>query len=370
MESTNILFTPITKRDTTFSKKVAMCALTRNRADQDGTPNEINLKYYTERAADAAFVLTECVAVSARGHAFPGAACMFTDSHEEGWKKIVESVHAVDGKIHCQVFHAGRAVPGELLGDVLPLAPSSILNRHSTNIPGLNYVKPQEMTSEDILTVQGEFLEAVKRVKRAGFDAIEFHNANGYLLDQFLRSATNQRTDSYGGSVENRCRFILEIIDQATEVFDANKIGIKLSPVGSFMDMNDENPEETYSYLLQELDKRGILYVEVMEPGTLVKQTFYYDKIEEDQLQSCSAVLKKHFTGGIYIANNKLTPEVAAQLINDGQADMVTFGKLYIPNPDLTKRLENGWSLNDPDYSTFMGPHGAKGYTDYPHYEA
>lgn len=253
-----------------FRNRIVMAALTRQRADPiTCVPNELHCQYYAERAEEAAFVISEAIAVCAEGNTIVGGANLFNDDQEEGWKKVTDAVHAVNGYIFAQLSHCGRIKPPELASEKnciwtsTPLAPSKVRCREKKGT--LENVEPEEMSTEKIKEVVQSFTDSAKRAKNAGFDGIEFLAANGYLVDQFLRSETNKRTDEYGGNYIGRCKFPLEVLDAIIDVWGADKVGVKVSPVGIYNDMYDLDPEETYSYFLNQLQKRGILFVEIME---------------------------------------------------------------------------------------------------------
>mmetsp|Transcript_22289 Transcript_22289/g.19135 ORF Transcript_22289/g.19135 Transcript_22289/m.19135 type:complete len:235 (-) Transcript_22289:132-836(-) len=223
------------------------------------------------------------------------------------------------------------------------------------------------MTLEDIETMKQWFKQGALNAKEAGFDGLELHGANGYIIDTFIRDATNKRTDKYGGSIENRCRFPLEVIDILTEVYGPKRVGIKLSPVGRFQDMFDSNPKETYTYLVKELDKRGIAFIQFMEPTETFDPTKKLYTDGKEQIENVTKFFRPFFSGTI-VANNNLTPETALEKIRAGEADCVTFGRLFISNPDLVDRIKNEWPLNKQwDFTTFFQG-GEKGYIDYPVY--
>jgi len=317
-------------------------------------------KYYAERAQDTGFILTECAAVSEVGHAFIGSGCLYNEDQELGWKNVVDAIHEVGGRVFIQLFHCGRAKYAKNKNTVI-YGPSAIKSRAS------KYGTPKEMTKDEIAQVVGEFKDSAKRALRAGFDGVEIHGAHGYLVDSFIRSSANQREDEYGGSAENRSRFCLEVIDAIIEVFGSNKVGIKLSPVSIFGDMNDDDPLETYTYLTKELNKREILFIEWREP-TLWESSNnrMYKKQEEEQIENVCATFRKYFDG-IVVANETFTFESGNQKIISGEADMISYARLFIGNPDLVYRFSNNLELAENDMSTcYDSSLGAKGYCDYP----
>jgi 2,4-dienoyl-CoA reductase-like NADH-dependent reductase (Old Yellow Enzyme family) len=347
-----------------------MAPLTRCRADYKTLiPNDLHIQYYTERAEDAGIVFTECTTVSARGSGFPGNCGIYTSEQVEGWKKVTESVHKVGGKIFLQIWHVGRATKGEWFSQEQPYCPSAVQNRHAAyGATGkTTYDEPKEMTKEDIEEVVEQFRQGAKNAKEAGFDGLELHGANGYLIDQFLRDGVNKRTDEFGGSVENKCRFPLMVIDVLVEVFGHENVGIKVSPIGRFNDMFDSDPVATYTHLLKELAKRNVAFVEIVRGPEFMKVENFYGINGEDQIANVYETFRPVWNG-ILIANLNYSFEEANKELEAGLADMVSFGRFYIANPDLTLRWENGWELNECRPNLFYSP-GPEGYTDYPKYE-
>eukprot|EP00331_Platyophrya_macrostoma_P028249 CAMPEP_0176434472 /NCGR_PEP_ID=MMETSP0127-20121128/16698_1 /TAXON_ID=938130 /ORGANISM="Platyophrya macrostoma, Strain WH" /LENGTH=348 /DNA_ID=CAMNT_0017817217 /DNA_START=113 /DNA_END=1159 /DNA_ORIENTATION=- len=340
--------------------------MTRCRADpKTGIPNDLHVKYYSERAANAGFVLTECTAISNQGNSFPGATGIWNREQVDGWKKVCDAVHEKGGKIILQIWHGGRAATTDKTGET-PLAPSPIAMRGFDKEGNTTEDQvPTEMTIEDIKKVKEEFRQGALRAKEAGFDGIQLHGANGYLVDQFIRDGTNKRTDEYGGSIENRARFCLEVMDELISVFGADRCGIKFSPVGRYQDMYDSTPLETFSYILKKFDEKGVAFVEFTEASSYEGKSHYAPG--KDQIAEVAKSFRGAFKGTL-ITNQGHTPETALDFINKGYADLVTFAKLYISNPDLALRIKNGWEINTKqDFTTFFTP-GEKGYTDYPHY--
>lgn len=366
------LFDPIKFGDHSLKNRFAMAPLTRCRADPKTLiPNDLHIQYYTERAEDAGLVFTECTTISARGSSFPGNCWIYTQEQVEGWKLVTESVHKVGGKIYLQIWHWGRATKAEFFSGEQPYSSSAVQNRaEATGINGkTTYDVPKEMTREDIDEVVEKFRKGAMNAKEAGFDGLELHGANGYLIDQFLRDGVNKRTDEFWGSVENRCRFPLMVIEALISVFGAANVGIRISPIGRFNDMFDSDPIKLYSYFLEELAKKKVGFVEITR-GDFLKISGYYDDIKpEDQIANVYETFRKVWKG-VLIANNRLSFEDGMKLVETGLADMVSYGRGYLSNPDLSLSLKfkNGWELNVPDYSTFYGG-GAKGYIDYPKYE-
>jgi N-ethylmaleimide reductase len=345
-----------------------LAPLTRCRADpKTGIPNELHVQYYSERAETAGFIRTECTPISKRGLSFPGAAGIYTEEQVGGWKKVCEAVHKVNGIVFLQIWHCWRAVVSELIDYEKPLSSSPVRNRHQVkSLSGYSVAdEPVEMTEEDIKEVINQFIVCAKNALKAGFDRIELHGANGYLIDQFLRNGVNKRTDKYGGSIENRCRFPLEVMDGLISVFGNDRVVIKLSPVGRYNDMYDSEPVELYSYFLQELDKRKIAYVELVGAPDFGKMNFYGIPGEE-QIPDVFNTLRPYFKG-VLIANMNLTYETGSKIVQNGDADIISYGRLFISNPDLVERFRNNWPLAVADYKTFYTT-GPEGYIDYPKY--
>ncbi len=340
-----------------IKNRLVMAAMTRLRADEHGVPTDVMVKYYSERAADAGIVLTECCPVSKVGNSFPGAGGIYNKEQMVGWKKVTDAVHTVNGKIFCQMYHCGRAVSEN------PIGPSAIANRY-----GDKYPQPKEMTTEDIKEAINSFIESAKLLKsESGFDGIELHAANGYLIDEFLRDGSNKRTDQYGGSIENRSRFLLEILDGVINVFGANRVGVKLSPIGRFNDMFDSNPKALLQYLLPELDKRRICFVEICKEESMEDKL--WDIKGKDQIPDMYSLCKPLLHHVALIANSGFKDyESANNLIKEKKADLISFGTLYISNPDLSDRFKNGNELAMPDFQ-FAYYGGEKGYCDYPKFE-
>jgi len=358
------LFEPYQLGDLLLPNRFVMASLTRVRCDpKTGIANDMMAEHYSARAS-AGLLISEAAQVSKAADSFPGSPAIYNREQMEGWKKVVDAVHKKGGRIFLQIIHGGRAAHPEQTGEQnISSSAVAIRGNLRKNLP---HVQPKAMDQEDFETVRQQFKQSALYAKEAGFDGIELHGANGYLIDQFLRDGVDQRTDEYGGSIENRCRFPLEIIDILIEVFGAKRVGIKLGPVGRFQDMYDSNPIALSRYLLEQLDKKGICYVQFMEPKDQVSGQVYYEP-GENQIAEVCKTLRPYFKGTIII-NNNLTPETGAKALSEGHADLACFGRYFISNPDFVKRVENGWPLNEWDTSTYYVG-GEKGYLDYPLYE-
>lgn len=345
------LFDPIRVGDLELPNRVIMAPLTRSRAIGGGrVPNALMAQYYVQRAS-AGLILSEATAVSAQGVGYADTPGIWSDEQVAGWKMVTDAVHAAGGRIFLQLWHVGRISDPIFLDGELPVAPSAIAAAGHVSLvrPKRAYVTPRALETDEIPGIVAAYRKGAENAKLAGFDGVEIHGANGYLLDQFLQDKTNKRTDAYGGSVENRARLLLEVTDACIEVWGASRVGMHLAPRGDAHDMGDSHPAETFGYVATELGKRGIAFIcarEALGPNRLGPQ------------------LKKAF-GGVYIANEKMTRDSAEQVIASGEADAVAFGQLFIANPDLPERLKTNAPLNQPQPETFYHP-GAEGYTDYP----
>jgi 2,4-dienoyl-CoA reductase-like NADH-dependent reductase (Old Yellow Enzyme family) len=345
------LFDPIRVGDLDLPNRVIMAPLTRSRAIGGGrVPNALMAQYYVQRAS-AGLILTEATAVTPQGVGYADTPGIWSDEQVAGWKMVTDAVHAAGGRIFLQLWHVGRISDPVFLNGELPVAPSAIAAAGHVSLvrPKRAYVTPRALETGEIAGIVAAYRKGAENARLAGFDGVEIHGANGYLLDQFLQDKTNKRTDAYGGSVENRARLLLEVTDACIDVWGASRVGMHLAPRGDAHDMGDSNPAETFGYVATELGKRGIAFLcarEAIGPNRLGPQ------------------LKKAF-GGVYIANEKMTRDSAEQVIASGEADAVAFGQLFIANPDLPRRLAERLPLNPPRPETFYGG-DAEGYTDYP----
>lgn len=373
----HLIFQEYKMGDYLLSSRIGMAALTRMRADNNSrVPNDLHVEYYSQRA-EAAFILTECSGVSVEGSGIPMSCGIYSNEQVEGWKKVTKAVHDKGGKIFLQIWHSGRCGHESVIKSK-PLSSSSVKNRFMTKNDKLEMVEchePIEMSTDDIKKVLKEFEDGAINAKKAGFDGLELHAANGYLIDQFLRDGCNKRTDEYGGSIENRCKFPLEVIDKLIGVFGAGKVGIKISPCGRLNDMFDSNPLELYKYFLKQLGDRNVAFVEIMQAPDFRLVKSFYDIPGEDQIKDIFKTLKEFFVykdknveyKPTLIANNNLDLKTAKLLIENNHCDMVTFGRMFISNPDLISRLKNDYELNVVDQDTLYSQ-GEKGYTDYKFY--
>ncbi len=346
----NPLFEPLRVGDLTLRNRVVMAPLTRQRASAGRVPNDLMVEYYTQRAG-AGMILTEATSVTPQGVGYADTPGLWSPEQVKGWRKITSAVHDKGSLIVAQLWHVGRISDPIFLDGDLPVAPSAIAAEgHVSHVrPKRGYVTPRALETAEIPGVVQAYLHGAKMAMEAGFDGVEVHAANGYLLDQFLQDSTNQRTDQYGGSLENRARLLLEVVDACVSVWGAGRVGVHLSPRGDIHTMGDSDLAGTFSYVARELGKRGIAFLCVREH-------------EADD--SLGPVLKTEF-GGVYIANEGYTGESAQAAVAAGKADAVAFGVPYIATPDLAERLQRNAPLNTPNPATFYAS-GAEGYTDYP----
>ncbi|AVR96515.1 alkene reductase [Pseudoduganella armeniaca] len=345
------LFDPITIGDLTLKNRVIMAPLTRARAIGPGrVPNALMAEYYAQRAS-AGLILSEATSVTPQGVGYENTPGIWSDEQVEGWKLVTEAVHAKGGKIFLQLWHVGRISDPSLLDGEAPVAPSAIPAKGHVSLlrPQRPYPVPRALTTEEVAGVVAAYRLGAENAKKAGFDGVEIHGANGYLLDQFLQDSTNQRSDQYGGPIENRARLMLEVTDAAIAVWGADRVGMHLAPRRDAHDMGDSDPKTTFTYVARELGKRKIAFICAREA------------VGEDSL---GPLLKQEF-GGVYIANEKFSLEGAQQALNDGTADAIAWGKDFIANPDLPERLKQGAPLNPQRPELFYAP-SAEGYTDYP----
>jgi 2,4-dienoyl-CoA reductase-like NADH-dependent reductase (Old Yellow Enzyme family) len=348
------LFDPIRVGDLDLPNRIIMAPLTRARAvGGDRVPNALMTEYYVQRAS-AGLILTEGTIITPDGVGYEDTPGIWSEQQVAGWRDVTEAVHAAGGRIFMQLWHVGRISDPSLLAGELPVAPSAIAAKGHVSLlrPLRDYVTPRALNLDEIQDVVAAFRKGAENAKRAGFDGVEIHGANGYLLDQFLQSSTNVRLDNYGGSVENRARLMLEVTDACIEVWGAGRVGMHLAPRRDAHDMGDDNPLATFGYVAKELGQRGIAFICAREA------------LGDDRL---GPQLKKIF-GGVYIANEKMTADTAQQVLAAGDADAIAFGLLFIANPDLPQRFKLGAPLNAPQPATFYNSNGVDhvGYTDYP----
>lgn len=354
----NTLSTPLKMGASELANRVFMAPLTRVRADADHVPTDMMVEYYAQRAS-AGLIIAEATMAIEGNSAFWREPGIYSEAQVEGWKKVSDAVHAKGGKIYLQIWHGGRACHPVLNNGKDPVAPSAIaITSEEVHTPEgkKSYTVPRALADNEIPAIIDGFRTAAENAKRAGFDGVEVHGANGYLLDQFLRDGSNHREGPYGGPIENRARLLLEVIEAVSGVFGSENVGVRLSPLNSFQSMKDSDPVGLVTWLAKRLNDYGLAFVHLMRS----------DFFGEQQADVITPV-REHFKGKL-ILNMSYTGEEAEQAIESGLADAVAFGVPFIANPDLPERLKLGAELNEADPSTFY-TQGAEGYIDYPYLE-
>ena len=345
------LFDPISIGELELPNRILMAPLTRNRSSGPGRiPNPMMRDYYVQRAS-AGLIISEATSVAPAGVGYPNTPGVWSQEQVDGWRRITRGVHAAGGRILLQLWHVGRISDPSYHDGALPVAPSAIAPKGRVSLlrPERSYAVPRALDTEEIADVVEAFRTGALNARTAGFDGVEIHGANGYLLDQFLQDSSNKRADRYGGSIENRARLLLEVTDAVVAVWGPGRVGVHLAPRGDLHDMGDSNLPAAFGYVARELGKRKIAFLCARE------------SLKEPRL---GPGLKKAF-GGVYIANEGFTPESAAASLAAGEADAVAFGKLFIANPDLPRRIALNAPLNPWNSATFYSP-GPEGYIDYP----
>ncbi len=359
------LFDPLSVGELTLSNRILMAPLTRMRSQQPGNiPTELNATYYSQRAS-AGLIISEATQISQQGQGYPATPGIHSPEQVAGWQAVTKAVHHHQGKIILQLWHVGRiSHSSHQPNGQLPVSPSNgtpagmVFTAQWKQVP---YEAPHVLTLAEIDAIRQDYKVACQHAQLAGFDGVEVHGANGYLLDQFLQDGVNHRQDEYGGSIENRARLLLEVVDQAIAIWGKGRVGVRLSPYGTFNDISDSNPIDLFQYVLSQLSHRQIAYVHVIEPrATLAGGA--------DQLApnapSATNLFRAHFTG-TWISAGGYTPESAEMAVSTQQADAIAFGRWFISNPDLPHRIKVGASLTPYHRPTFYGG-SEKGYTDYP----
>lgn len=349
----NQLFTPVTLGELELPNRVVMAPLTRTRA-LNHQPNALMAEYYAQRASTG-LLITECTMVAESTSAFGHDPGIYSSEQIEGWKLTTDAVHKAGGRIFLQIWHAGRAAHPSLNGDKEAVAPSAIPIDAETLTPGgeKKYTVPRELTVNEIKTIVGHYQQAALNATEAGFDGVEIHGANGYLIDQFLRDGSNQRKDEYGGALENRARFLTEVVEAVTDAIGSHRVGLRLSPLNSFNNMQDSDPVGLTRYLVNALNQYNLAYLHLMRADFLGVQ-------KADIVPVARAAYQGHL-----MVNMGYSAEEGDQVVSDQLADSVAFGKSILANPDFVERIRQGAELNQPDHSTFYTP-GKEGYTDYP----
>ena len=349
------LFTPLTAGNLTFSNRIVLAPMTRSRALAGNVPNPLAATYYAQRAS-AGLLITEGTPVSPQGIGYIRTPGMYSPAQVAGWRTITDAVHAAGGRIFAQLWHVGRVSHPDFHDGALPVAPSAlpVEGEAFTSRGRQPLTTPRALTLDEMSGVVAQFRSAALNAREAGFDGVELHGANGYLLDQFLRDSSNQRTDQYGGTIENRARLPLEVVDAVIEVWGANRVGYKVAPSFSMFGMSDSNAVATFSYLAGELSRRGVLYLHVTEPLAAT----------QSRAERITPVLRSGFSGALVVNGgyDRASGEVA---IASGDADLVAYGVRFLANPDLPERFRRNAPLNQPDTATFYTGE-EKGYVDYP----
>jgi N-ethylmaleimide reductase len=353
------LFQPVQLGPYHLANRIVMAPLTRSRAGEDGVPRPLMVEYYAQRAS-AGLIITEGANISPQGRGFAFTPGIYDDAQVEGWRQVTEAVHARGGRIFPQLWHVGRmSHPSLQPGGALPVSPSAIRPEATsyTTAGFLPCVTPRALAIAEIAEIVEQYCRATRNALAAGFDGVEIHAANGYLIEQFLRDSTNKRTDAYGGSRENRARFLLDVTEAVAGVCGGERVGIRLSPVSPVNGADlDSDPAGTYAYVVERLNAFGLAYIHIIEGATQGPR----EVPGGFDLQ----ILRRSFKS-LYIANNGYDLGLAIEARHRNLADLIAFGRLYIANPDLVERLRIGARLNVPDRATFFGG-GAAGYTDYP----
>ena len=359
MSQNSVLLTPVTVGPFSLKNRVVLAPMTRARSGSERIPNDLMTTYYTQRAS-AGLVITEGTVISEQAIGWSDSPGIYTDAMVEGWKRVTASVHAAGGTIFLQLWHCGRASHSEFHGGALPVSASAVkLNGDGVHTPNgkREYETPHALELNEIPDVIEDYRRGAERALEAGFDGVEVHAANGYLLNQFLESKTNQRTDAYGGSIENRFRLLREVVTAVCTAIPSNRVGVRLSPNGVFNDMGSTDYREQYSYAAQELDAVGLGYLHIMDG-----LGFGFHELGAPMtLADIRAVYS-----GTLMGNCGYEKETAEQAIESGDADLISIGRPYLANPDLVERYANDWPLNPlPDMASWYTPAGAEGYTDY-----
>ena len=351
----SVLLSPFQMGSLHLPNRIVMAPLTRNRATPDTlAPRALNADYYCQRAS-AGLIMTEATQISQQGQGYILTPGIYTEAQVAGWRLVTDAVHAAGGRIALQLWHVGRISHVSLQpGGAAPVAPSAIAAKTKTYLAhGFDDVSaPRALEIDEIAGIVRDYAKAAANARRAGFDAVEIHGANGYLIDQFLRDGSNHRTDAYGGSIENRARFAIEVVKAVLESWEPGRVGIRISPVGTSNDIRDSHPQPLFDYVADQMSALKLAFLHVNEGAPPDAPAFDFMS------------LRRRFSGA-YIANFAYTRARATEAIGADRADLVAFGKLFIANPDLVARFASNAALNEPDQKTFYGG-DARGYTDYP----
>ena len=369
-KQTQTLFSPVQIGATSLNHRVVMAPLTRSRSVQPGDiPGDLMREYYEQRASEGGLIISEATAISITARGWYGAPGLYTDEQIAGWKGVVSVVHAKGGCMFSQLWHTGRASHHAMTNGVMPVAPSVVPNYYGQETSAVvstpnGWTKPSPHVALDIEQIRAiveDYRKAAERAKAAGFDGVELHGANGYLPDQFLQDGSNKRTDAYGGSIPNRARFLLEVVEAMVSVWGGDRVAVRIGPGGTWNEMHDSNPEALFDYVAEQLNRFGLAYLHVIEPRIKGNSL-----IEEGQPPVASQRMRKIFKGKIMAAGG-FEPDTAEAIIEKGDADLVAFGRHFLANPDLPERIRLSLPLNNYDRTTFY-TFDSNGYTDYPFY--
>jgi len=353
--SDHTLFSPFTLGKLQLKNRMVMAPMTRNRATEGNVPQAMNAEYYRQRAG-AGLIITEATQVSAEGVGYPSTPGIYSEAQVAGWKKVTEAVHDAAGHIFLQLWFCGRISHPVMLPDgQTPVAPSAIKpDGEAITYEGMKaFVEPRALTIDEIKSIVNQYRHAARMAKQAGFDGVEIHAANGYLIDQFLRDGSNHRSDEYGGSEENRMRFLNEVLDAVLETWDSQSVGVRFSPENSFNSMSDSDPQTHFNYFISQLNPRKLAYIHLLEGDMM------------GDARNVNYRALRDVYDGVYIANNGYDKNRAETSLSNGDSDLIAFGILFLANPDLVKRFENDLALNEANQATFYGG-DETGYTDYP----
>ena len=356
------LFTPWHMGSLSLANRLVMAPMTRQRADDNGVPGDLMVTYFGQRAS-AGLMLTDCTMVDALSHAYPNCPGLYSTEQVAGWRRVTDRVHARGGKIFAQIWHCGRRSHPALLDGALPIGVSPVANTEliRTLQGKLPAPVPRVLSLAEVSTVVEQFARAARYAQDAGFDGVELHGGNGYLVDQFLRSGSNQRTDVYGGSISRRLRFLLEVAEALVGVWGDDRVGVKLTPANSSNGMSDGDPQSLFDAAVAALNGRGLAYLQIVEPIEAAEVRLAGDPA----LRNLNTARYRRLFSGRLMANGGYDGVTAATAIKEGQADLVSFGRLFLANPDLPPRFRNAGPFNKADPDSFYGG-DARGYTDYP----
>jgi N-ethylmaleimide reductase len=366
----SMLFSPENVGEISLKHRVVMAPLTRSRSEQPGDiPGKLMLEYYSQRATEGGLIISEATSISIAGRGWFGAPGLYSDEQVAGWKRLVDAVHAKGARMFSQLWHVGRSSHESMTNGAMPVAPSVVPEYWRDATPSIStpsgWLKPSPHRALDIAEIPKiveDYRKAAERAKAAGFDGVELHAANGYLQDEFLQDGSNKRTDAYGGSIENRSRFLLEVIEALISVWGANRVAVRIGPGGTWNSMSDTNPAALFDYIAERLNHFALAYLHIIEPRIKGNEL-----VSEGQHPVATERLRKIFKGKI-IAAGGFEPDTAEAIVENGDADLVAFGRHFVANPDLPSRIKLGLPLNDYDRTTFY-TFDFHGYTDYPFYE-